>query len=201
MAARSGRSTLDRELRRSMTWPTMLFGVEAPAVRPTRADPWPAATPRDTRSWLAVVDGAPTGRWRIRRPRPGSRDRRCGRSGPARRRSGRGCRCCCCCSRRRRASGRAAVQSSSAITASCRSWVALQIVSNARKWRGSSASPYRSVIAARSISPISSDSDISMVVWFAQPMRSRSRSGSKPGETASPKRARNSASRRRRPRM
>ena len=44
-------------------------------------------------------------------------------------------------------------------------------MSNARKCAVSSASPYRSRIASRNISPIASDSDISIVVWFAQPTR------------------------------
>ena len=89
-----------------------------------------------------VVDGAPD------RPMPdlvgatpGSPGRRCGTSARARRRCAPGCRCCCCCSRRRRSSGRAARSSSSAMTASCRSCVALQIVSNARKCSASAASP------------------------------------------------------------
>ena len=44
-----------------------------------------------------------------------------------------GCRCCCCCSRRSPASGRSARSASNWTTASCRSCVALQMVSKARK--------------------------------------------------------------------
>ena len=58
------------------------------------------------------------------------------------------------------------------------------MVSNARKQDPRAASPYRSLMAWRNISPISSDSVMSIVVWLAQPMRSRSRSGSKPGDMA-----------------
>ena len=39
-------------------------------------------------------------------------------------------------------------------------------------------------MALRNISPISSDSELSIVVWLAQPTRWRCTSGSKPGETA-----------------
>ena len=82
------------------------------------------------------------------------------------------------------------------MTASCRSWVALQMVSKARKWRGR-ASSYRSSIAARNISPMASDSDISIVVWLAHPIRTRSVTGSKPAEAAAPNRATNAAGRHR----
>ena len=57
----------------------------------------------------------------------------------------------------------------------------------ARRRRSGRASPLRT---SRSIS---SDSDISIVVWLARPMRCRSRSGSKPGETALPNRSRNAS--------
>ena len=44
--------------------------------------------------------------------------------------------------------------------------------------------PYRSSIACLNISPISSDSLISIVVWFAQPTRARCCTGSNPADTA-----------------
>ena len=71
------------------------------------------------------------------------------------------------------------------MTASWRSCVALQIVSKARN-RGGELARRRSGRAspARNISPISSDSELSIVVWLAQPTRCRWMSGSKPGETA-----------------
>ena len=160
-------------------------------MRPTVRGLEGGSHPRDTCSGLTVVDGAPTGRCRT----SSAETRQLG-VGDMERRHALG-------ADPGQVAGVAAVvapddehqverlrSSRSARTASCRSWVALQMVSNARKWWGSAASPYRSVIAARSISPISSDSDMSMVVWLAQPIRSRSRSGSNPGETASPNRAR-----------
>ena len=51
-----------------ITSPTMLFGVEAPAVRPTTTVPFGGSHPRDVSSMPEVVDGAPTGRWRISSP-------------------------------------------------------------------------------------------------------------------------------------
>ena len=42
----------------------------------------------------------------------------------------------------------------------------------------------RSSIAARNISPMASDSDISIVVWLAHPIRTRSVTGSKPAGAA-----------------
>ena len=71
------------------------------------------------------------------------------------------------------------------MTASWRSWVALQMVSNALNRLASSDSPWRSSIAARNIWPTSSDSELSIVVWLAHPIRSRCTSGSKPGDAAS----------------
>lgn len=47
----------------SITWPTMLFGVEAPAVRPTTTGPVAGSHARVIDSRFAVVDGMPTGRW------------------------------------------------------------------------------------------------------------------------------------------
>ena len=118
-----------------MTWPTMLLGVEAPAVSPMISGPVTGSqSGRDVPRRRRPSTAAPIGRCRISVGRhAGIADRRCGTSARARRRCAPDCRCCCCCSRRSRPSGRAAVASSSATTASCRSCVALQIVSNARK--------------------------------------------------------------------
>ena len=72
-------------------------------------------------------------------------------------------------------------------------------------WRGSarrrSSAPWRSTMAARSISWISRLSLISIVVWLARPMRARSRSGSKPGLAAWREARGGSRPRRPRPRM
>ncbi len=170
-----------------MTSPTMLLGVEAPAVRPIASGP---ARRQPAPGDLLLADRR---RRRADRPVPHFVGRNeavrvgdmKGRA-PARRRSGRGCRCCCCCSRRRRASGRAAArveQRDHGVLPFLRR--AADRVEGAEVLGRAPPRRSRSRIAARSISPISSDSDISIVVWLAQPMRSRSRSGSKPGETAS----------------
>ena len=90
----------------------------------------------------------------------------------ARRRCAPGCTCCCCCSRRSRGSGRARLLASRRMTASCRSCVALQIVSNARKRFGQrrlrrSARASRPGTSRRSrATPMES-----IVVWLASPMR------------------------------
>ena len=81
----------------------------------------------------------------------------------------------------------------SSSTASCRSCVALQMVSKLWNRSAAAASPWRRATAARSSSAISSDSEESMVVWFAHPIRSRWRSGSKPGECGRANRARKAA--------
>ena len=137
---RGDRSAWPADASRSITCPTMLSGVEAPAVRPTATGPCRRQPARVTISAgppdRPVPDLAPA--------RPGSRRPRCGRSAAGRRRSAPGCRCCCCCSRRSPPSGRAGAAPSSATTASWRSCVALQIVSNARKRSASAPSPYRS---------------------------------------------------------
>ena len=126
-----------------ITSPTMLFGVDAPAVRPTTTGPdGGSQSARDLLGSRRPSHGAPTGRWRSSSGR--QQALRLGdviRPHRSRRRSAPGCRCCCCCSRPPRASDRAAAASSSAMTASCRSCVALQIVSNARKCAASPASP------------------------------------------------------------
>ena len=149
----------------------MLFGVEAPAVRPTVTAAGGQPVPghdlvdgrRRRRSDRAVSDFVL--RHQARRfgdvvgPHAIGAD------------PGEIARIAAVVARPRRSPDRAGCSSSKATTASCRSWVALQIVSNARKCSASAASPYRSVIAARSISPTRSDSLISIVVWFAQPTR------------------------------
>ena len=173
----------------------MLLGVEAPAVRPTVSGPDAGSQSelhrfrrlrRRRRADRPVPD--------LRRPRPGSPDRRCERSARAPRRCAPGCRCCCCCSRRRRASGRAARSSSSATTASCRSCVALQIVSNARKCAASVGVAVALAHRRRGTSRRSpaTPTSASSSGWRSRCAR-RSTSGSKPGDAASPKRARNAA--------
>ena len=71
--------------------------------------------------------------------------------------------------------------------------MAEQIVSNERKREASDASPWRLARARPTRLAISSDSPESIVVWFATPILSRSRAGSKPGDAAREKRARNSS--------
>src|SRR6188472_3115269 len=48
----------------SMTSPTMLLGVEAPAVSPMVSGEVPGSQWWEISSARTVVDGAPTGRWR-----------------------------------------------------------------------------------------------------------------------------------------
>src|SRR5262249_2766711 len=66
--------------------------------------------------------------------------------------------------------------------------VAEQMVSKARNRSRSSASPWRSRIAWRSISWISRLSLMSIVVWLARPIRARSRAASNPGLSADARR-------------
>ena len=94
-----------------MICPTMLLGVEAPAVRPTLTWPGRQPAPRRLLRVPLVVDGAPTGRWRTfvgRHQALGIGDVK--RRYAVRADSAPDCRYCCCCSRRPPASGRAAAR-------------------------------------------------------------------------------------------
>ena len=109
-----------------------------------------------------------------------------------RRRSARGCTCCCCCSRRPRSSGRAARSSSSAIDGvlpllrrAADRVERAEVRRERRPRRSGRASPRRT--SRRSPATRSSASSSG---WRSRRARDRV-SGSKPGETASAKRARN----------
>ena len=70
-------------------------------------------------------------------------------------------------------------------TASCRFWVAEQIVSKLRKRSVISSGPQRSTTASPSSAAMASDSEASIVVWLATPTFPRWRSGSNPSDTDS----------------
>ena len=57
-----GRALLVYRPSRSMTSPTMLLGVDAPAVSPMTTLPERGSQSREISSRLAVVEGAPIGR-------------------------------------------------------------------------------------------------------------------------------------------
>jgi hypothetical protein len=75
---------------------------------------------------------------------------------------------------------------SSSVTASCRSCVALQIVSKVRKSASLAAAPRAVAIDCPTASAIANDSLASIVVWFATPTRCRCFDGWKPGDAACP---------------
>mmetsp|Transcript_68776 Transcript_68776/g.201416 ORF Transcript_68776/g.201416 Transcript_68776/m.201416 type:complete len:285 (+) Transcript_68776:416-1270(+) len=77
--------------------------------------------------------------------------------------------------------------------ASCRSWVASQMVLNETKCSFTSAGPNFLIIVRSKSLPMSSVSPLSIVVWFATPTRARSTSGSKPSGTAFTNFAKNSS--------
>ena len=169
-----------------MAAPTRLSGVEAPEVRPTDTGPGGSQlvgrhlglgahgpVPNLDRRHQAVGIGDVE-----RRPRRGADPGQI--AGVA-----------AVVARRSRSSGRPAVSRSSATTASCRSCVALQIVSNAWKcadesWlrRSDRSSPPSTSRRSRA-TPTSASSS-----GWRRPIRCRSRSGSKPGDAAPAKRAR-----------
>ena len=130
------------------------------------------------------------------RPTPARPDRQCGTSAAARRRFAPGCRCCCCCSRRCttiRSSGCSREQRDDGVLAILRGAAdrveGAEAARPAGRRRSGRASP------ARNISPISSDSELSIVVWLAQPTRCEMRVGVEAGRDGVLERAAGSASR------
>ena len=172
----------------------MLLGVEAPAVRPITTRPGRRQPPFG-HHFVRLHR-----RRRADRPVPDlSRREQARRIGDVVRAHARRAdprevaRCCCCCSRPTTIIRSTGSVSSSASTASCRSCVALQIVSKARKCvadrrrRSGRASPRRPSRRSPATPTSASSSG-----WRSR-RASRSVSGLKPGETAPAKRARNAS--------
>ena len=159
----------------------MLLGVEAPAVRPTVTGP-AGSQPREIVSSTAAVEGAPIGRWRI--SLSGSEHVGVG-DVEGRRPAG---------ADRRQVAGVAAVvaadhdHQAGPVLVEQREDRVLALLRRAadrveRPEARATVRPRRSGRAspAAASPPISSDSLISIVVWFAQPMRARCAVGIEPG--------------------
>src|SRR5512143_733768 len=168
---------------RSTVSPILLFGVEAPAVMPMRTGPCSSHASRRASS------RCPTGRYRML-PVCGSMQSASSMWKVGTRDAQMAARCVVLLELYPPITTIASSGSSISLsTASCRSCVAEQMVSKVRKWSASAASPQRRAMLACSSPAIASDSLESIVVWLATPIFTRSRSGSKPGETACAKRS------------
>ena len=122
---------------------------------------------------------------------PGPRDRRCERWAAGRRRFSPGCRYYCCYSRPGRSSGRASApqERDDGVLPVLRR--AADRVEGAEAARRARRPHTGRASRSRNISPISSDSELSIVVWFAQPTRCEMQIGIESGRDRVPKVRRN----------